>query len=112
MERKTDIEFKVNEALNSVKKVQRAEAPPFFTDKTMQRLHTVNPNSAFSYSGLLKVAAIVVLLMVNVYTIKYILNTNQESTVNTNATSVKDVVNEYQPTDATELTFENKLANE
>src|ERR1700677_3123490 len=101
MERKQDIESKVNEALNSVKKVQRIEAPAFFTDKTMQKLHASQVQNTFSYSGLFKIAAIVVLLMVNVYTIKYILNTNQESTVNTNATSVTDVVNEYQPSDAT-----------
>jgi hypothetical protein len=114
MERNPEIETKINETLNDVKKVERLEAPAFFTEKTIQRLHASKPESSFSYSGLLKIAAIIVLLMVNAYTINYILSTNQDSTININSTaaSVTDVVNDYQPNDATELAFENKITNE
>jgi len=112
METKPDIETKINETLNGVKRFERVEAPPFFTEKTMQRLHSNNRAASFTYSGLLKIAAVAVLLAVNVYTIQYILNTRQDNTVNATATSVTDVVNEYQPTDVTELAFENNINNE
>jgi hypothetical protein len=111
MERNPDIETKINEALESFKKLERVEAPPFFTDKTMQKLHSANRGASFSYSGLLKIAAVVVLLAINVYTIQYILNTKQDNVANTTVT-VKDVINEYQPNDGTELTFEENLQNE
>lgn len=111
MERKPDIETKINEALKSVKNVVPVEASAFFTDKTMQKLHTVERGYSLSYIGLLKIAAVIVLLIVNVYTIQYILNTKQDS-VSSATVTVKDVVNEYQPNDGTELTFEDNPTNE
>lgn len=109
MTQKQDIESKIDQTLEVVKKISQVEAPAFFTEKTLNRLR--NPKvQRFAFSGMpiLKIAAIIVLLIVNVYTIQYIMGTNEESVTDSTIT-VKDLVNDYQPNDATELTFEQKL---
>jgi hypothetical protein len=112
MERRPNIEDQINEALNSVKKIQPVEAPAFFTDKTVNRLKaSANEKYAFSASGLLKIAAVIVLVCVNVYTIKYVL-TGSKPDAAASAPTVRDMVNEYQPNDTIELTIETKLNNE
>ncbi len=104
------MESKVDQALEGVKKINQVEAPAFFTEKTLNRLR--NPKEqrySFTGMGILKIAAIIALLIVNVYTIQYIMGNNQEQATDRTLT-VKDLVNDYQPSDATELTFEQKLS--
>lgn len=104
MERKHSIESRVNEALNSAKRINPVEAPAFFTDKTMNRLKAENERDySFSSAGLLKIAAVLVLVIMNIYTIRYILNSSKQET------SVNDLVNEYQPSDNGELTFDETI---
>jgi hypothetical protein len=112
MERRPDIETQINEALNSAKKVQPVEMPAFFTDKTVNRLKaSANERYTFSPAVLLKIAAVIVLVCVNVYTIKYVLSgTKQDAAIGT--PTVRDLVNEYQPNDTIELTIETKINNE
>jgi len=109
MEQKPGIESKIHEVLNSVKSIKPVDVPIRFIDKTVNRLSdSVNEENRFSYGALLKIAAIVILLIANAYTIKFILNPKPESP---NVTvTVKDVVNEYQSADASELTFEENLS--
>lgn len=108
MEQKPGIERKVNETLNSAKSIKPVEVPAFFTEKTVSKLRaSIKEESSFSYTGLLKIAAIVMLLIANAYTINYILNPKQESAAN--MVTVKDLVNEYQTGDATEVTVEENL---
>src|SRR5579872_6174944 len=108
MDTKPNIESKINETLNSAKKVNPVEAPAFFTDKTVSKLRaSVKQEQSYSYMGLLKIAAIVVLLIANAFTVKYILSPKQDTA--TNQVTVKDLVNEYQPNDADEVTFEENL---
>ena len=109
MENKSNIESKINEVLETARKVQQVETPAFFTDKTLQRLRIAKKEEKnFSKMSLLRVAAVIVLLVINVYTIQYILSSKQQNLASTNTTTVQDLVNDYQPNDRTELTFENK----
>lgn len=109
METKPNIESKVNEVLNSAKKVNSVEVPSFFTDKTINKLHaSVREEQSYSYIGLLKIAAMVVLLIANAFTVKYILSPRQENVTNT--VTVKDLANEYQANDADDITFEENLS--
>jgi hypothetical protein len=112
METGPNIEDQINEALNSVKKVQPVEAPAFFTDKTVNRLKaSAKEGYSFSPAGLLKIAAVIILVCVNAYTIKYVLSGSKQDASVANPT-VKDIVNEYQPNDTIELTIETKINNE
>jgi hypothetical protein len=112
MERRPDIESQINEALNSAKKVQPIEVPAFFTDKTVNKLRaSANEGYSFSAAGLLKIAAILVLVCVNVYTIKYVLSGSKQDAA-AGAATVRDLVNEYQPNDTIELTIETRINNE
>ena len=108
MERKHDIENLVSEALNSAKKINQVEVPAFFTDKTMNRIKAEKEHDySFSPAGLLKIAAVLVLVIMNIYTIRYILNSSKQETSVT--ATVSDLVNEYQPGDNSELTFDETI---
>jgi len=110
MERKEEIKLQVDKILESVKGIKAVDAPAFFTEKTVSRLRaSKSERTTFSYTSLLKIAAILVLLVVNTYTIRYILSTNQPDVATISTATVNDLVNEYQPSDANELTFEEKL---
>jgi hypothetical protein len=112
MERRPDIESQINETLNSAKKIKHVEAPAFFTDKTVNRLKAfANERYTFSPAVLLRIAAVLILVCINVYTIKYVLSgTKQDAAIGT--PTVRDLVNEYQPNDTIELTIETKINNE
>ena len=112
MERRPDIESQIDEALNSAKKIQPVEVPAFFTDKTVNKLRaSANEGYSFSVAGLLKIAAILVLVCVNIYTIKYVLSGSKQDSSQVTPT-VRDIVNEYQPNDTIELTIETNINNE
>ncbi len=112
MEKIPNIEDQINEALNSVKKIQPVEAPAFFTDRTVNRLKaSAKEGYTFSPAGFLKIASVIVLVCVNVYTIKYVLSGSKQDAA-TVTPSVKDIVNEYQPNDTIELTIETRINNE
>jgi hypothetical protein len=110
MQAKPDIESKIKEALESAKRIKTVDAPAFFTDKTVNRLRaSAAEKQTFSYTGILKIAAVIMLLLVNVYTIRYVLNSRQPEVIAVNNATIKDFVSEYQPSDANELTFEEKI---
>lgn len=113
MDTKFGIDDQVNDALHGAGKVGRVESPPFFTDRTMQKIKSSEKESNRTFYGsILKIAAIIVLAMVNLYTIYYIAgNSKKESQIVQQAT-LKDFINEYQPTDSTVVTIENNLNNE
>lgn len=112
MERKQDIETRVNNTLESVRSIKPVDAPAFFTEKTVSKLRASKKSDyTFTYTGLLKIAAVIVLLIINVYTIQFILGSSKQDNVAENTTAtVKDLVNDYQPNDSSELTFEERLS--
>jgi hypothetical protein len=110
MKRNTQIEHQVDEALNSAKRIQEVEAPAFFTDRTMNRIKSMHSgNHSFSSLAWLKIAAIIVLAVVNLYTIAHIFGGVGQEINPPGQATIKDLVNEYQPSDSTEVTIENKI---
>lgn len=109
METKPNIEARINETLDSAKKLNQVDVPAFFTERTINRLRTSGQDKyAFSYTSVLKMAAAIILLVVNIYTIRYIISPKQENVATTTA-SVKDLLNEYQPNDAGDLAFDQNF---
>lgn len=109
MEIKPNIETRINETLDSAKKLNQVDVSPFFTEKTLGRLHTsAEEKFSFSYMGILKIAAAIILLIINIYTIRYIISPKQDN-VNATTASVKDLLKEYQPNDTGDLAFDKNI---
>jgi hypothetical protein len=116
METRTNIEDQINRAFNSVKNIEPVELPFGFSDKVMSRVHSERNNvrNLYSFPSLLKVAAMITIVLVNVYTLKLALSSNTSlPTTPAQYTSINDLVNEYGINDANyELVTINKPAHE
>jgi hypothetical protein len=101
METKVHIEDQVNRALNSVKNMEPVELPDGFSDKVFSKLHAKKDNvrSLYSIPPLLKVAAMIAIILVNVFTLRLAL-TPQPTQNPAQYTGIKDFVNNYQINDA------------
>lgn len=106
METRPDIEEQINRAFNSVKNTESVELPFGFADKVMNKIHANERGrvrNMYTISPLLKVAAMVVLIVVNVFTIKLALNSgSQPAQSPAQYGTIKDFVNNYQMNDANE----------
>jgi hypothetical protein len=114
METKPSIEDQVNAALKSARNVQPSELPYGFSDKVMNRLHAkendVRP--MFTLSPLIRVAAISILILINVFTLRSVL-TPQPVQKPAQYATIKDFVNEYQINDSNdEIVTSNTPAHE
>lgn len=103
METKPNIEDLINKALSSVKNTEPVELPFGFSDRVMNKLHAKENNvrSLYTISPLLKAAAMVVLILVNVFTLKLALSSQPTQSPAQYAT-IKDFVNGYNFNDANE----------
>lgn len=103
METKPDIEDLINKALNSVKNTEPVELPFGFSDKVMRKLQAKENNvrSLYSISPLLKVAAMLVIILINVFTLKLALS-SQPAQSPTQYVTIKDFVNGYHINDSNE----------
>lgn len=114
MKTNPDIEDLINRAFNSIKNTEPVELPYGFSDKVINRLHAKKDNvrSMYSISSLLKVAAMVVLIVVNAFTLKLAFSPQPVQNPPQYAT-IKDFVNDYQINDANdELATINTPAHE
>jgi hypothetical protein len=113
MEKKSNTEDRVNEALESAGKIMQVEVPAFFAERTLNRLRaSENRKSVPLYPVLLKVAAVIALVALNTYTIQRItINSKQDVSISKIAT-VKDFASEYQSNDANALTLETNITHE
>jgi hypothetical protein len=98
METKHNIEKDIDDTIGVAKKIAPVEAPAYFTESTMQRIAVVSKESYLSAVSLLKAAAIVILICLNVYTIKYVFE-SPEPQIQTVTASIDDLVNDYQVAD-------------
>jgi hypothetical protein len=98
METNHNIEKEIDNTLNVAKKIAAVEAPAYFTEKTMQRISVARKETFLSGYGLLKAAAIVILICLNVYTIKYVFESPEPPVPQVTA-SIDDLVNDYQVAD-------------
>lgn len=103
METKSNIEDQINAALKSAKRIQSVELPDGFSEKVMNRLHQKDNNvrSIFSFSPLLRVAAIFILILINVFTLRLALSPQPTQNAAQYVT-IKDFVNEYHISDVSE----------
>ncbi|HXP51966.1 MAG TPA: hypothetical protein VN922_18570 [Bacteroidia bacterium] len=98
METNHNIEKEIDNTLNVAKKIAAVEASAYFTESTMQRISVVSKETFLAGYGLLKAAAIVILICLNVYTIKYVFESPEPQVPQVTA-SIDDLVNDYQVAD-------------
>jgi hypothetical protein len=114
METKPDIEDQINAALQSAKNIQPVELPYGFSERVVSRLQRKdNVRSLYTLSPLLKVAAIFILILINVFTLRLALSPQPVQSPAQYVT-IKDFVNEYQINDPNEelLTTANTTTHE
>ncbi|HTB07178.1 MAG TPA: hypothetical protein VK806_09520 [Bacteroidia bacterium] len=105
MERKQGIEDQIDSVLASARKINSVDAPSGFTERAMQRLNALNGIEFSIWPALLKIAAVVVLVVVNSYTAVYIINgpsQEQQEVIAPESDNINDLVTEYQASDFNE----------
>jgi hypothetical protein len=102
MERKTDIEDQINAALQSAKSIEPSDLPYGFSERVANRLHSQNNvRRLYNIAPLLRVAAVFVIIIINVLTLRLTTDGQPKQTA-TQYVTLKDFVNEYQINDASE----------
>jgi hypothetical protein len=107
METNNNIEQEIENVLAAAKNVKPVDTPLLFTEKTMQRIHTEKHEQGFSLYSVLKIAAVIVLVGLNVYTISRVLETPLQQSEPVKI-SMDDLVNDYQVTDVSNEWLNNK----
>ena len=104
METKPNIEEQINAALESVKNIQPAELSYGFLERVVSKLKArpaSNIRNIYVMPPLLKVAAMLILIIVNVFALRLIVS--PQSTQNpAQYVTIRDFVNEYQINDTNE----------
>jgi hypothetical protein len=111
MERKPDIEDQINAAINSAKSIQSADLPFGFSDKVVHKLHLQHGNnvrSIFTFSPLLRVAAMFILVTINIFALRFALSPQPAQNAVQYGT-IKDFVNDYQINDANDALLTSNL---
>jgi hypothetical protein len=109
METNPNIDKDIERTIGVSKNINLVDAPAMFTQKTMQRISVAKQASRFTTSALLKIAAAVILICINAYTINYIFDAPvQQTPVVT--TTIDDLVNDYQVTDMNNDWLNNKTS--
>jgi hypothetical protein len=101
METNPNIEDQINRAFNSVKNNNPVELSPDFSDRVIAKLHAKpdNVRRMYTISPLLKIAAVFVLILINIFTLRLALSPQPAQTPAQYVT-IKDFVNDYQVNDA------------
>lgn len=114
METNMDTEDQINRALYSVKNTELVELPYGFADKVINKLHASKDNvrSLYAIPPLLKVAAMIVLVLVNVFTLKLAFSSQPVQSNSAQYVTIKDFVSDYQIDANDELVTINIPAHE
>lgn len=115
METNPNIEDQISRAFESVKKSEPVELPDGFADKVMNKLHAKEKSvrSLYTISPLLKLAAMFILIIVNVITLRLALSPPPAQNPPQFVTTINDFVNDYQINDTNdELVTLNTPAHE
>jgi len=99
METNQAIEKEIERALGAAKNISPVDVSSAFTNRTMQRISAVKNEPFLSVSFLLKAAAVLILVCLNAYTIKYIFETPAQQTPVVATATIDDLVNDYQVAD-------------
>ncbi|MGP8215397.1 MAG: hypothetical protein ACLQQ4_07530 [Bacteroidia bacterium] len=109
METNDNIEKEIERTLGAAKNMNPADVSPFFTEKTMQRIRSAKQEPFFSATFLLKAAAVLILICLNVYTIKYVLETPGQIQPQPASATIDDLVDDYQVSDNGNDLLNNKI---
>jgi len=107
METNNNIEREIERTLGTAKGITPISAPVQFTEKTMQRIRAAKEEPFISASVLLKAAAVIILICLNAYTIKYVFESPAPQTPMVTAT-IDDLANDYQVADVSNDWLNNK----
>ncbi|HSY75626.1 MAG TPA: hypothetical protein VK890_02150 [Bacteroidia bacterium] len=107
METNPNIEKDIERTMGVFKSIRIVDAPAMFTEKAMQRIGSAKQQSRFTTSVLLKIAAAIILICINAYTINYIFDTPVQQTPAV-TTTIDDLVNDYQVADMNNDWLNNK----
>jgi hypothetical protein len=105
MERKQNIEEQIDSILGSAKKIQQVDVPFGFVDKAVQKLRKQQEVETSAWPAILKIAAVVILVIVNSYTVSYIINSPSQETqevIAPESDNINALVTEYQASDFNE----------
>jgi hypothetical protein len=108
METNSNIEREIERSLETARGITPINAPVQFTEKTMQRIRAVKEEPFISVSVLLKAAAVLILICLNAYTIKYIFETPTPQAITVTAT-IDDLANDYTVADVSNDWLNNKI---
>jgi hypothetical protein len=109
METNPNIEKEIERTISVSKNINTVDVPVMFTQKTMQRIGVAKQATRFTAGTFLKVAAAVILICINAYTIKYIFDTPAQQTPAV-TTTIDDLVNDYQVADMGNDWLNNKTS--
>jgi hypothetical protein len=107
METNPNIEKDIEHAMGVFQNINIVDVPAMFTEKTIQRIRTAKQGPQFAASSFLKIAAAIILICINAYTIKYIFDTPIQQTPSV-TTTIDDLVNDYQVADMNSDWLNNK----
>ncbi len=107
METNNNIERDIEKVLDAAKNIKQVDLPISFTEKAMQRISSAKPTPVVSAYFLLKVAAILILVGLNVYTISRLFESPVSQTEQVKV-SMDDLVKDYQVTDVSNDWLNNK----
>lgn len=93
------IEQQVERTLETARGITPIDAPALFTENTMQRIKAVAQEPFWTVSVMLKAAAVLILICINAYTIKYVFEAPVTETPVVTAT-IDDLAKDYQVADA------------
>ena len=110
MERKQEIEDQISAALQSAKNMEQAELPFGFSDKVLNKMRSKSRvRIMYNFSPYLRVAAVFVIIIVNVFTLRLFIESQPKQSPAQYVT-IKDFVNDYQLSDGNEeLITTNKV---
>jgi hypothetical protein len=108
METNNNIEREIERSLETARGIIPINAPAQFTEKTMQRIKAVKEEPFISVSVLLKAAAVLILICLNAYTIKYVFESPAPQTPTVTAT-IDDLANDYTVADVNTDWLNNKI---
>lgn len=114
METKQNIEDQINAALQSAKNIQQSELPYGFSDRLMNKMQAKsNVRWMYTISPLLRIAAVFIIIIINVLTLRLALSP-QPAAVAQPYVTIKDFVKDYQINDGNEelLTSNNTPLHE
>jgi hypothetical protein len=112
METRDNIEKEVDKALTAMKNTNAVEVPSYYVERTMQRIGLAKPEYNSGRYAVLKVAAVIILICINAYTISRLVESPAQQPEVQTKVSIDDLVSDYQVTDISSTDWLNNKTNQ